>query len=79
VREVAAADPAARLNLLAADGRRLLATVWGDTLSVLVTDEGTALASEPWDDDPRWRDLPDRTLVEVTPDGVHLEPLPETP
>lgn len=70
VREVGAADPTARLNLLAADGTRLLATTWGDTLSVLVTDEGTALASEPWDDDPRWVDVPDRTLVEVTPDGL---------
>lgn len=75
VREVGAADPAARLNLLAADGTRLLATTWGDTLSVLVTDEGTALASEPWDDDPRWSDVPDRTLVEVTPDGLSLTPL----
>lgn len=80
VREVGAADPAARLNLLAADGSRLLATTWGDTLSVLVTDEGTALASEPWDDDPRWSDVPDRTLVEVTPDGLSQTPLdaPET-
>jgi glutamine amidotransferase len=66
VREVAAADPAARLNLLAADGTRLLATTWGDTLSVLTTPDGTALASEPWDDDPRWADVPDRSLVEVT-------------
>ena len=81
VTAVAAADPTARLNLLAADGRRLLATTWGDTLSVLVTDEGTALASEPWDDDPRWTDVPDRTLVEVTPDGVACTPLtpPEEP
>ncbi|WP_029430180.1 ergothioneine biosynthesis protein EgtC [Blastococcus sp. URHD0036] len=75
VAEVGAADPAARLNLLAADGARLLATTWGDTLSVLVTDEGTALASEPWDDDPAWRDVPDRHLVEVTPDGLTLTPI----
>ena len=75
VREVGAADPAARLNLLAADGTRLLATTWGDTLSVLTTGEGTALASEPWDDDPRWTDVPDRTLVEVTPDGLTQTPL----
>jgi glutamine amidotransferase len=78
VTEVAAADPGARLNLLAADGTRLLATTWGDTLSVLVTEEGTALASEPWDDDPRWSDVPDRTLVEVTPDGVACTPLTPT-
>ncbi|MGY1711917.1 ergothioneine biosynthesis protein EgtC [Geodermatophilus sp. SYSU D00758] len=75
VREVAAADPAARLNLLAADGTRLLATTWGDTLSALVTPEGTALASEPWDDDPAWTDLPDRSLVEVTPDGLTVTAL----
>ena len=75
VREVGAADPAARLNLLATDGTRLLATTWGDTLSVLATAAGTALASEPWDDDPAWRDVPDRSLVEVTPDGVAVTPL----
>jgi gamma-glutamyl hercynylcysteine S-oxide hydrolase len=75
VREVAALDPAARLNLLVTDGGRLLATTWGDTLSVLTTPEGTALASEPWDDDPAWTDVPDRHLVEVTPDGVSLTPL----
>jgi gamma-glutamyl hercynylcysteine S-oxide hydrolase len=79
VAEVGAADPAARLNLLAADGTRLLATTWGDTLSVLVTDEGTALASEPWDDDPAWRDVPDRHLVEVTPDGLTLTPIGALP
>jgi glutamine amidotransferase len=71
VREVGAADPGARLNLLAADGTRLL----GDTLSALVTADGTALASEPWDDDPRWTDVPDRSLVEVTPDGLTTTPL----
>jgi gamma-glutamyl hercynylcysteine S-oxide hydrolase len=75
VLDVAALDPAARLNLLATDGTRLLATTWGDTLSVLTTAEGTALASEPWDDDPTWTDVPDRHLVEVTPDGVRLTPL----
>src|ERR1700754_1195537 len=32
--EVGAADPNARLNILAADGDRMLATTWGDTLSV---------------------------------------------
>ena len=74
VGEVGAADPGARLNLLAADGTRLLATTWGDTLSALVTADGTALASEPWDDDPRWTDVPDPSLVEVTPDGLTLTP-----
>ncbi|WP_432506616.1 ergothioneine biosynthesis protein EgtC [Kineococcus arenarius] len=70
-----AADPGARLNVLATDGERLLATAWGDTLSVLRTPDGVALASEPFDDDPAWCDVPDRTLVTVTPDGVELTPL----
>jgi gamma-glutamyl hercynylcysteine S-oxide hydrolase len=75
IAEVAAADPAARLNLLAADGERLVATTWGDTLSLLELDDGVVLASEPWDDDPRWTDLPDRHLVEVTHKGVAVTPL----
>ncbi|MCA0145259.1 ergothioneine biosynthesis protein EgtC [Blastococcus sp. LR1] len=75
VREVGQADPGARLNLLAADGARLLATSWGDTLSMLVTPDGTALASEPWDDDPAWTDVPDRSLVVVTADGIAVTPL----
>jgi glutamine amidotransferase len=79
VREVAAADPTARLNLLAADGDRLVATTWGDTLSLLELADGVALASEPWDDDPRWTDLPDRHLVEVTRRGVTVTPLETAP
>jgi glutamine amidotransferase len=75
VAEVGRRDPAARLNVLATDGERLVATVWGDTLSVLATDDGVALASEPWDDDPRWHDLPDHTLVTVDARGVRSEPL----
>ncbi|NAZ88457.1 ergothioneine biosynthesis protein EgtC [Kineococcus indalonis] len=73
-----AADPGARLNVLLTDGERVLATAWGDTLSVLRTPEGVALASEPFDDDPRWCDVPDRTLVTATPDGVALTPLETT-
>lgn len=72
---VAAADPAARLNLLLGDGERLLATTWGDTLSVLATSEGTVLASEPYDDDPGWTEVPDRHLVSVTRAAVALDPL----
>jgi glutamine amidotransferase len=76
IAEVGAHDPAARLNVLATDGTQLLATTWGDTLSILTTASGTALASEPWDDDPAWVDVPDRSLVNVTPDGVAVTPLP---
>jgi hypothetical protein len=71
-----ALDPAARLDLLATDGTRLLATTWGDILSILTTAEGTALASEPYDDGRR-RDVPDRHLADVGPDGASLTPLEE--
>ncbi|ORW48713.1 class II glutamine amidotransferase [Mycobacterium paraense] len=75
IAEIGAADPLARLNVLAADGSRLLATAWGDTLFILRRDDGVVLASEPYDDAPDWEDVPDRHLVEVTPAGVRMTPL----
>jgi glutamine amidotransferase len=73
--ELGEADPLARLNILAANGSRLLATAWGDTLAILRRDDGVVLASEPYDDDPEWEDVPDRHLVEVTAEGVTLTSL----
>ena len=73
--EVGTADPIARLNILAGNGSRLLATAWGDTLSILRRDDGVVLASEPYDDDSDWEDVPDRHLVEVTAQGVTMTPL----
>lgn len=75
VSEIGAADPLARLNVLAANGSRLLATVWGDTLSILRRADGVVLASEPYDDDSEWEDVPDHHLVEVTPQGVTMTAL----
>jgi gamma-glutamyl hercynylcysteine S-oxide hydrolase len=76
--EVGAADPNARLNILAANGSRLLATTWGDTLSILRRDDGLVLASEPYDDQPGWEDVPDRHLVEVTAERVTMTALNPT-
>ncbi|OBJ80744.1 ergothioneine biosynthesis protein EgtC [Mycobacterium paragordonae] len=73
--EVGAADPLARLNIMAANGSRLIATAWGDTLSILRRADGVVLASEPYDDDPDWEDIPDRHLVEVTGDQIVLTAL----
>lgn len=70
--EVGAADPNARLNIVAANGSRLLGTSWGDTLSILRRDDGVVLASEPYDDDPRWEEVPDRHLVDVSGSSVEL-------
>jgi gamma-glutamyl hercynylcysteine S-oxide hydrolase len=75
VASVGAADPHARLNVLAANGSRLLATTWGDTLSVLRRPDGVVVASEPYDDDPAWQDIEDRQLVEVSGAGVTVTSL----
>lgn len=75
IAEIAAADPRARLNILAANGSRMLATAWGDTLSILRRPDGVVLASEPYDNDSDWEDVPDRHLVEVTAGGVTMTPL----
>jgi glutamine amidotransferase len=81
IAEIGTADPLARLNILAANGSRLLATAWGDTLFILRRADGVVLASEPYDDHPDWEDVPDRHLVEVSADGVTLTLLtpPELP
>jgi gamma-glutamyl hercynylcysteine S-oxide hydrolase len=68
-------DPEARLNLLAVNGSRILATTWGDTLSYLATSAGVVVASEPYDDDPAWVDVPDHHLLDVTNDGVSIRSL----
>ena len=68
-------DPGARLNLLLTDGHKILATRWGDSLSVLAADDGVVVASEPYDDDPRWSDVPEHHLVEVTGDSVAITEL----
>ncbi len=75
IAEVAAADPDARLNILAANGSRLVATTWGDTLSLRRGEDGVLLASEPFDDDPAWQDVPDRHLVEVHGGDYALTPM----
>ena len=68
VAEVAAADPTARLSLLLGDGERVLAVSWGDPLAYLELPDGVVVASEPYDDDSRWVEVPDRHHLEVTPD-----------
>ena len=75
VRQIGSADPGARLNILAANGNELIATTWGDTLSILETADGVVVASEPYDDDPSWVDIPDRRLVRVRDGKVEVASL----
>jgi glutamine amidotransferase len=71
-----AAGTGGRLNFLAADGHSIAATAWGDTLWWRADGRGVVVASEPFDDDAGWREVPDRSLLTATPDGVAVAPLP---
>ncbi|MBT2385954.1 ergothioneine biosynthesis protein EgtC [Streptomyces sp. ISL-11] len=76
VAELAGAAPGSRLNLLLTDGATITATAWGDTLWYLTGPEGrTVVASEPYDDDPRWTEAPDRTLLTATRTELAVTPL----
>jgi gamma-glutamyl hercynylcysteine S-oxide hydrolase len=79
VLDVEAAAPDSRLNLMLTDGRSLVATAWTHSLSTLVTADFVAIASEPWDTDPRWHPVPDRHLVAATltagPPSLAVHPL----
>ncbi|WP_054816192.1 ergothioneine biosynthesis protein EgtC [Nocardia arizonensis] len=74
---VLAHAPGSRLNLLLGDGAQLWATTWDHALSALVTDTFAILCSEPFDNDPRWQSIPDRSLVTARPNHLAVEPLPE--
>ncbi|MFJ6194517.1 ergothioneine biosynthesis protein EgtC [Micromonospora sp. NPDC092111] len=75
VRAVAAAAPGSRLNLLLTDGVTAVASVWDHALSVRAAGDAVLLASEPVDDGPGWREVPDRRLVAVGPAGVRVSEL----
>jgi glutamine amidotransferase len=75
IAEVAQLDPDAVLTVLLSSADHVLGVTWGDTLSYLVEPDGIVVASEPWDDDPRWIDVPDHHLVDVTSSGVTLTDL----
>ncbi|MFD8095696.1 ergothioneine biosynthesis protein EgtC [Streptomyces malaysiensis] len=74
----AGASPGSRLNLLLMDGETIAATAWGDTLWYLTEpDRGVVVASEPYDQDPGWTEVPDRTLLTATRTDVLLTALKE--
>ncbi|MFE9450842.1 ergothioneine biosynthesis protein EgtC [Streptomyces sp. NPDC006739] len=76
VQQMAGAAPASRLNLLLTDGATITATTWGDSLWYRTDPgSGTVVASEPYDDDPRWQEVPDRTLLTASRAGVLLAPI----
>ncbi len=83
VRSIVAADPAARLNMLVTDGRRVTATTCRGSLSYLhgtgLAAGGTLVASEPLDDDPGWVDVPDNCMLVADRSAVEILPFAEVP
>ena len=64
-----------RLTMLATDGTSVAGVVVGEPMHVLSGPEGTVIASEPSDDDPRWRELADHTVVHLGSGGLTETPL----
>lgn len=66
-----------RLNLALTDGRSLAATRAGDSLWSLVdaATGRTIVASEPFDDDDRWTEVPDESVVTATAGQATIVPL----
>ncbi|MDR6595023.1 glutamine amidotransferase [Saccharothrix longispora] len=75
VSDVAAAAPGSRLNLLITDGTALAGTTWTHSLWVRAGGGAVTLASEPLDDDPRWREVPDGCVVAADVSTVDVQPI----
>ena len=74
----AGAFPAVRFNFLLTDGSSIYATACGDSLFVLEGGSrvpgGVVVASEPFDDDPAWRPVPELSAVQVIRRTDPIEP-----
>jgi glutamine amidotransferase len=75
VAEVERAAPGSRLNLLLTDGTTLVATAAGHSLHVRTGPASVLVASEPLDDEPAWRPVPDRSLLAATTTDLTIAPL----
>ncbi|MDG4797294.1 ergothioneine biosynthesis protein EgtC [Micromonospora sp. WMMD1082] len=75
VTAVAAAAPGSRLNLLLTDGHTVVANAAGHALSLRAAPVSVLLASEPHDDEPGWREVPEGQLVAATATEVRQRPL----
>jgi glutamine amidotransferase len=73
---LAASTAGGRLNLLITDGRTIAATTYGDTLCWRADDDGVVVASEPYDEESGWVDVPDRSVLVASRNGVDVAPLP---
>jgi glutamine amidotransferase len=83
---VEAAGGTGRFNFLLTDGQAVAATACGDTLwyrrqgepgagPAAASARSVVVASEPFDDEPGWTEVPDRHLLTGTPHELRVRPL----
>ncbi len=78
VHHVVAPGTAVYVNLLLVSAHTLVATTWQHTLYLRAGADGVTVASEPLDDDPAWRRVPDAHLVTATATDATWTPLEGT-
>lgn len=76
VRDVAAAAPESRLNILLTDGEQIVATTWTHSLWTRRTTDAVAVSSEPWAE-TGWEQVPDHSLLLATKSTLAVTPLME--
>jgi gamma-glutamyl hercynylcysteine S-oxide hydrolase len=79
IADIASAGGSGRFNLLLTDGTVIAATAAGDSLCYRHRASDVVVASEPFDDEPGWTDVPEGSVVEATVSRVAVRPLASTP
>lgn len=75
IREIHAAGARGRFNFLLTDGTAITATAAGDSLYYRHQRQAVVVASEPFDDDHDWLEVPDDSVLHATRAEVTIEPL----
>lgn len=73
--DVLSLAPDSRLNMLLCNESGIWATAWYHSLWTFVDEQTAIVASEPFDDDSRWKPVPDRHLVAAMPGKLIVSPL----
>lgn len=76
VRDVAAAAPESRLNVLLTDGEQIVATTWTHSLWFRRTTDSVTVSSEPWAT-TGWEPVPEHSLLLATETTLAVTPLME--
>jgi glutamine amidotransferase len=61
-----------RINVLVTDGKTIAGTAWGASLCWKSLNAGIVVASEPYDDQPGWADVPEGHLIVASASGPPL-------